>query len=180
MVNIVKGATSGIYTIEFAHKLTSKLTKCEFNIKSSIQGIYPTIRELILCFTEYGIEIHNYTDAQDRRFQRAILNLTKEFTEFIGTLKVMRGVDKKELFVALTIDIYETEVRRSKHLSDEQKDILLSSILTSIFEELLRKTVVSVLMFKDIVNDEFSRKEFRSCMSRWCCCCCTKRKKYLK
>ena len=139
MVNIVKGATAGIYTIEFAHKLTSKLTKCEFNIKNSIPGIYPAIRELISCFTDFGIEIHNYTDAQDRRFQRAILDMTKEFTEFIGTLRVMGGVDKKELLVMLTLDIYESEVQRAKKLTTEQKDILLSQILLTIFEELLRK-----------------------------------------
>ena len=138
------------------------------------------MREIIVCFSDFGIEVHNYTDQQDRRFQRALLSLTKEFTEFFGTLGKIHGADKKELLLMLSVDIYLTEVQRSKHLSQEQKNVLTSDILVTIFEEILSKTIVSVLMFKDIVNEEFSRKEFRSCMSRWFCCGCRKKKKYLK
>ena len=152
----------------------------EFNIKSSIPGLYPTMREIIACFSEFGIEIHNYTDQQDRRFQKALIMLTKEFTEFLGTLHQVHGADKKELLVMLSIDIYKTEIERAKNLSDEQKEILSSEILVSIFEEIVTKSIVAVLMFKDIVNEEFSAKDFKSCMRRWCCCACKKKKKYLK
>jgi len=180
MVDVTSGRAAGIYAIKFTHKLTKKLTQCEFNIKKSIPGLYPTMREIISCFSDFGIEIHNYTDAQDRRFQRALLSLTKEFTEFLGTLNHLNGADKKELLVMLSMDIYETEVDRSKILTAQQKDVLTSDILSSIFEEVLLKTIVAVLMFKDLVNEEFSRKEFRSCMTRWFCCGGGKKKKYLK
>jgi len=180
MAEILKSDKPGFVILHFTHKLTKELTSCEFNVKSSIPGLYPALKEIIRCFSEYGIEIHNYTDKQDRIFQKAILMLTKEFTEFFGSFKQIMGADKKELLIMLTLDIYKTEVKKSRLLSSQQKEILLSEILLTIFEELLRKTVISVLMFKDIVNEEFSRKEFRSCMSRWFCCCCPKHKKYLK
>lgn len=180
MVEVTKGNAIGIYAITFTNKLTKQLAHCEFDIKKSIPGIYPTMRELIVCFSEYGIEIHNYTDLQDRHFQRALLTLTKEFTEFLGTLHQVSGADKKDLLVMLLIDIYKTEVGKSMALSAEKKQLLQSDILITIFEEIISKTIISVLMFKDIVNEEFSRKEFRSCMSRWFCCMCRKKKKYLK
>jgi len=179
MVDVTKGKALGIYAIKFTNKLTKKLATCEFNIKKSIPGLYPTMREIILCFSEFGIEIHNYTDGQDRRFQRALLSLTKEFTEFLGSLNQFGGADKKELLVLLSLDVYITEAEKSKTLTREQKDILTSDILISIFEEVLSKTIVSVLMFKDLINEEFSRKEFRSCITRWCCCG-GKKKKYIK
>jgi hypothetical protein len=180
MVEVTKGNAIGIYAITFTNKLTKQLAQCDFNIKKSVPGLYPTMRELIVCFSDFGIEVHNYTDEQDRRFQRALLSLTKEFTEFLGTLHQVQGADKKELLVMLSIDIYKTEVEKSKALSQQQKELLQSEILITIFEEILSKTIVAVLMFKDIVNEEFSRKEFRSCMSRWFCCGCRKKKKYLK
>ena len=73
MVQITKGKAVGIYAIEYTNKLTKQLATCEFNIKSSIPGLYPTMREIIACFSEFGIEIHNYTDKQDRRFQKALI-----------------------------------------------------------------------------------------------------------
>jgi hypothetical protein len=181
MVEITKGKAIGIYAIEYTNKLTKKLTECEFNIKKSIPGLYPTMREIIACFLEFGIELHNYTDEQDRRFQKALIMLTKEFTEFLGTLHEVHGADKKELLVMLSIDVYKTEIERADNLSDEEKDILTSEFLIGIFEEIVSKSIISVLMFKDIVNAELSAKDFRSCMARWCCCACRrKKKKYLK
>lgn len=180
MAEILQSSRPGFVILQFTHKLTKKLSTCEFNIKSSIPGLYPALKEIIKCFSEYGIEIHNYTDKQDRVFQKAILMLTKEFTEFFGTFKQIIGADKKELLIMLTMDVYRTEVQNSRLLTSEQKDLLLSEILLTIFEELLRKTVVSVLMFKDLVNEEFSREELRNCLGRYCCCCRPKRKKYLK
>jgi len=176
---VEKGKKSGHVTIHYVHKLTKKLSTCEFNLKKSIPGLYPTLREIISCFSEYGIEIHNYDDQQDRRFQKALLSLTKEFTEFFGTLHLIKGADKKELLIMLVIDVFTSEIEKSKTITEDSKQVLLSDVLLSIFEELLRKTIISVLMFKDIVNEEFSRKEFRSCMSRYFCCC-GKQKKYLK
>ena len=178
MVEIGKSEKEGFVVFTFINKLTNKLNTCEFNVKNSIPGLYPAIRDIIRCFDQYGIEIHNYTDKQDRLFQRALLTLTKEFTEFFGTFKQIKGADKKELLTMLTIDIYKKEISDSKHISADQKEILLSEILITIFEDILKKTIVSVLMFKDIVNETFSSAEFRGCMARYCCG--SKKKKYLK
>ena len=98
MVDITKGKLAGIYVVKFTNKLTKQLSECEFNIKKSVPGLYPTIREVIVCFSEFGIEVHNYTDQQDRRFQRALLSLTKEFTEFFGTLVRSMELIKKNYY----------------------------------------------------------------------------------
>ena len=179
MTELVKSDKKGFVAFKFINKLTNKLSTCEFNVKSSIPGLYPCIRDIIQCFDRYGIEIHNYTDEQDRIFQRVLLSLIKEITEFLGSFHQIKGLDKKELLLLLTIDIYTTEVSASKKLDADKKELLTSDLLVSIFEDLLRKTIVSVLMFKDIVNETFSAPEFRSCMSRYCCGS-SKKKKYLK
>jgi len=180
MAEIVSKKNKGIFIVKFVNKLTKQLNECEFNVKNSLPGIYPTIKEIIKCFDEFGFEIHNYNDGQDRRFQKAVLCLTKELTEFFGTYTKIKGSDKKELLILVVMDIFKTEILESDTLSDDKKELLTSEILLNIFEEILRKTIVSVLVFKNIVNEEFSRPEFRSCMRRWCCFCCPKKKKYLK
>ena len=51
-----------VFVVVNFNKFTKKMNECEFNIKSPIPGLYPTIKEIISCFAEYGMEIHNYTD----------------------------------------------------------------------------------------------------------------------
>ena len=83
--------------------------------------------------------------------------------------------------VFLTMDIFKTEIIQSNKLTPEQKKTLNSPVMNTIFEDILGKTITTVLVFKDIVNEEFSQKDLRSCLSRWFCCFCTRRKTiYLK
>jgi len=181
MSEIIPTENDGVVVLKFLNKFTKKMNECEFNIKSSIPGLYPTIKEIISCFAEYGMEIHNYTDLQNNRFQRAILNLTKEFTEFFASIKEMKGANKKELLIMLTMDIFKTEINNSNDLTMEQKQTLLSPVMTTIFEDILNKTITTVLVFKEIVNEEFSKQDVRSCFSRLCCCFCRPKKRlYLK
>ena len=181
MSEIIPTENDGVVVLKFINKFTKKMNECEFNIKTSIPGLYPAIKEIIFCFAEYGMEIHNYTDRQNRRFQKAILNLTKEFTEFFASIKQMKGTNKKELLIMLTMDIFKTEIIQSNKLTPEQKKTLNSPVMNTIFEDILGKTITTVLVFKDIVNEEFSQKDLRSCLSRWFCCFCTRRKTiYLK
>ena len=179
MTELVKSDKVGFVTFKFINKLTNKLSTCEFNVKTSIPGLYPSIRNIIDCFDQYGVEIHNYTDEQDRIFQKNLLTLIKEVTEFLGTYKQIKGLDKKELLIMLIIDIFVTEVNKSEKLTQESKYLFTSDIILEIFKDIVSKTIVSVLMFKDIVNETFSSPEYRSCFSRYCCRL-PKKKKYLK
>ena len=179
MVELLKSDKVGYVTFKFINKLTNKLSTCEFNVKSSIPGLYPSIRNIIYCLDQNGIEIHNYSDEQDRIFQKYLLTLIKEVTEFFGSYKQIKGLDKKELLILLIMDIYVTEVNNIQELSEDSIRLLTSELVVTIIEDIIRKTVVSVLMFKDIVNETFSSVEFRSCFSRYCCRI-SKKKKYLK
>lgn len=179
MTELVKSDKVGFVTFKFINKLTNKLSTCEFNVKTSIPGLYPSIRNIIECFDQYGVEIHNYTDEQDRIFQKNLLTLIKEVTEFLGSYKQIKGLDKKELLIMLIIDIFVTEVNKSEKLTQESKYLFTSDIIIEIFKDIVSKTIVSVLMFKDIVNETFSSPAYRSCFSRYCCRL-PKKKKYLK
>ena len=179
MTELVKSDKVGFVTFKFVNKLTNKLSTCEFNVNTAIPGLYPSIRNIIDCFDQYGIEIHNYTDEQDRIFQKNLLTLIKEVTEFLGSYREIKGLDKKELLVLLIIDIFVTEVNKSEKLTQESKYLFTSDIILEIFKDIVSKTVVSVLMFKDIVNETLSSTEFRSCFSRYCCRL-PKKKKYIK
>lgn len=181
MSEIIPTENDGVVVLKFINKFTKKMNECEFNVNASIPGIYPAIKEIISCFAEYGMEIHNYTELQNNRFQRAILNLTKEFTEFFASITQMKGANKKELLIMLTMDIFKTEINLSNNLTMDQKQTLNSPVMTTIFEDILSKTITTVLVFKEIVNEEFSKQDFRSCFSRWFCCFCSRKKKlYLK
>jgi hypothetical protein len=179
MVELLKSDKVGFVTFKFINKLTNKLSTCEFNVKTSIPGLYPSIRNIIECFDENGIEIHNYTDEQDRIFQKNLLTLIKEVTEFLGSYKQIKGLDKKELLIMLIIDIYSTEVNNLEQLTQESKYFLTSDIILEIFQDIISKTVVSVLMFKDIVNETLSSMEHSNCFFSWCLPR-SKKKKYLK
>ena len=79
----------------------------------------------------------------------------------------MKGANKKELLIMLTMDIFKTEINLSNNLTMDQKQTLNSPVMTTIFEDILSKTITTVLVFKEIVNEEFSKQDFRSCFSRW-------------